>query len=98
MTRNELIAAMAEKADVSKEVAGRVLGMFMESVMAEVAAGGEVVLIGFGKFSMTERREREGRSPGTGEPIIIPAARIPKFTAGKEFKLKVSQPSGSVAP
>lgn len=97
MTRNELIAAMAAKADVSKEVAGKVLGMFMDTVMTEVAAGGEVVLIGFGKFSRAERQEREGRSPGTGEPIVIPAARKPKFTAGKDFKLKVSQPSESVA-
>lgn len=97
MTRNELIAALADKADVSKEVAGRVLGKFVDTVMTEVAAGGEVVLIGFGKFSMAERQEREGRKPGTGEAIVIPAARKPKFTAGKEFKLKVSQPAESIA-
>lgn len=89
MTRNELIAAMATDADVSKAVAGKVLGAFMDTVMAEVAKGEEVVLVGFGKFSSSVRLARDGRNPGTGETIKIPAARLPKFSAGAVFKAKV---------
>jgi len=63
--------------------------------MKEVARGGEVSLVGFGKFGSYERAERQGRKPGTTQPITKPitirAARVPKFSAGAEFKSLVEQ-------
>lgn len=91
MNRKELISAMAEESAVTKGVAERVLAAFMTLVMNEVASGGEVSLVGFGKFSSYERAERQGRKPGTAEPITIRAAHVPKFSAGAEFKSLVGQ-------
>jgi len=87
---------MAESAGVTKNVAERLLGAYTASVMKEVARGGEVSLgevslVGFGKFGSYERAERQGRKPGTTEPITIRAARVPKFSAGAEFKSLVEQ-------
>ncbi|TXH76807.1 HU family DNA-binding protein [Thiobacillus sp.] len=91
MNRKELITAMAESAGVTKNVAEKLLGAYTASVMKEVARGGEVSLVGFGKFGSYERAERQGRKPGTTEPITIRAARVPKFSAGAEFKSLVEQ-------
>lgn len=91
MNRKELITAMAASTGVSKIVAEKLLAAFTESVMKEVASGGEVSLIGFGKFGSYERAERQGRKPGTTEPITIRAAHVPKFSAGAEFKTLVGQ-------
>lgn len=91
MNRKELITAMAESAGVTKHVAEKLLAAFTASVMKEVARGGKVSLVGFGKFGSYMRAERQGRKPGTTEPITIPAAHVPKFSAGAEFKSLVGQ-------
>lgn len=91
MNRKELISAMAENAAVNKNVAERLLSAYIEVVMGEVARGGEVSLVGFGKFSSYERAERQGRKPGSAELITIRAAHVPKFSAGAEFKKLVGR-------
>lgn len=93
MNRKELISAMADNAGVTKNVAEKLLAAFTESVMKEVASGGEVSLVGFGKFSSYLRAERQGRKPGTTEAVIIAAAHVPKFKAGAEFKSLVENRS-----
>jgi DNA-binding protein HU-beta len=91
MNKTELVDFMATKADMSKASAARALEAFVEAVTTQVAQGGDVVLIGFGKFAATDRKAREGRNPATGAPLKIAAARIPKFSAGAVFKATVAQ-------
>ena len=86
MNKTELVAAMAEQAEVSKKDAEKVLKAFTEVVADELKKGGKVQLVGFGTFEVSERAAREGRNPKTKETIKIAASKAPKFKAGKALK------------
>jgi len=86
VNKSELIDAVAASADIPKAQAGRALDAFLESVTGALAKGEQVVLVGFGTFSVKDRAARTGRNPQTGDPIDIPAATIPAFKAGKALK------------
>ena len=86
MNKTELISAMSVKMGSTKKAAGEALDAFVESVVETVGAGEEVSIVGFGKFSVAERAEREGRNPQTGESITIAASKAPKFKASSNFK------------
>ena len=86
MNKNELISAVAEKADLTKAQAGEAVDALFEIVSDTLKSGDEVRIIGFGNFSVTERAATEGRNPRTGETIQIPASKTPKFKAGKGLK------------
>ena len=86
MNKTELVAALAEKAGVSKKDAEKVLKAFTDVVESELKKGGKVQLVGFGTFEVSERAAREGRNPATLQPIKIPASKAPKFKAGKALK------------
>ncbi|WP_341744840.1 HU family DNA-binding protein [Azonexus hydrophilus] len=89
MNKQELIAAIAEKTEVSQAVAGRVVACVLDTIVDTVSAGGEVAITGFGSFGVAERAAKEGRNPATGDKIKIPATKAPRFKAGKVFKDKV---------
>ncbi|NDO46623.1 HU family DNA-binding protein [Clostridium sp. MD294] len=86
MNKSDLVAAMAEKAEMSKKDAEKALKAFEEVVTNELAQDGKVQLVGFGTFEVVERAAREGRNPKTGEPMPIPASKAPRFKAGKALK------------
>jgi DNA-binding protein HU-beta len=86
MNKSELIDAIAAASDLTKSDAGKALDGFLEAVKAALGNGESVALVGFGTFSVKERAERKGRNPQTGEEIIIQAAKIPAFKAGKSLK------------
>lgn len=86
MNKAELIAAVAEKAEISKKDAEKAVKAFTDAVAEELIKGGKVQLVGFGTFEVAEREAREGRNPKTGAPMSIPAAKSPKFKAGKALK------------
>ena len=86
MNRVELIAAVAERADLSKKDAERALKAFTEVVTEELQKGEKIQLVGFGTFEVSERSAREGRNPKTGETMTIEACKAPKFKAGKALK------------
>ena len=86
MNKTELVAAMAEKAGLSKKDAEKALNACVESIEEAVKAGDKVSLIGFGTFETRERAAREGKNPRTGEKIKIAASKAPAFKAGKAFK------------
>ena len=86
MNKAELIMAMADRADITKKDAEKVLKVFTDIVFEELAKGEKVQLVGFGTFEVSERAAREGRNPQTGEAMTIEASRLPKFKAGKAFK------------
>ena len=86
MNKTELISAMSENANMTKVDAEKALKAFIDTVTEELKNGGKVQLVGFGTFEVTERAERQGRNPKTGEAITIPASKSPKFKAGKARK------------
>jgi DNA-binding protein HU-beta len=86
VNKSELIDAIAESADLSKASATRALDAALDGIVDALKSGDQVVLIGFGTFSVKDRAARTGRNPQTGAPIEISAARIPGFKAGKALK------------
>lgn len=86
MNKSELIDAIAESADLSKASATRALDAMIDTIADSLKGGDQVVLVGFGTFSVKDRAARTGRNPQTGAPIEIAAARIPSFKAGKALK------------
>ncbi|MFZ2727866.1 MAG: HU family DNA-binding protein [Methylococcaceae bacterium] len=86
MNKSELIDAIAESANLTKADAGRALDGFINAVTGALSKGESVALVGFGTYSVKDRAERKGRNPQTGEDIIIKAAKIPAFKAGKSLK------------
>ncbi|MBR4026893.1 MAG: HU family DNA-binding protein [Lachnospiraceae bacterium] len=86
MNKAELVAAIAEKSALSKKDAEAALKAFTDVVAEELQKGEKIQLVGFGTFEVSERAERIGRNPQTGEEMIIPASKAPKFKAGKALK------------
>ena len=86
MNRTELVAAMAEKTQLSKKDAEAALKAFVDVVSEEMKKGEKVQLVGFGTFEVSERAAREGRNPQTGKTMTIAASKTPKFKAGKALK------------
>ncbi len=86
MNKTELVAAMAEKAELSKKDTESALKAFIDVVTDELAKGEKVQLVGFGSFEVTERAAREGINPLTKKPMSIPASKAPKFKAGRGLK------------
>ena len=86
MNKTELIAAIAEKAGISKKDADKALAAFVAVVGDELKAGNKVQLIGFGSFEVKARAARQGINPLTKEKITIAASKSPVFKAGKAFK------------
>ena len=91
MNKSELVAHIATSAGLTKAQATAALQAVETSVIDTLANGGEVTLIGFGTFKVTDRAARTGRNPKTGEAITIAAAKVPTFKAGKAFKQAVNQ-------
>jgi DNA-binding protein HU-beta len=86
MTKAELIDKIASGTGLSKADASRALDSTLNSVRLALKKGQKVTLVGFGTFSVVKRKARKGRNPRTGQVISIPAAKVPKFTAGKALK------------
>jgi DNA-binding protein HU-beta len=91
MNKNELIAAVADSADLTKAKASEAVDAFIEAVSKAMAKGDEVRLVGFGTFATIKRKATEGRNPRTGEVIKIPASNQPKFKPGKALKDAVNK-------
>lgn len=91
MNKAELVAAMADRAGISKNDAEKALNAFVEVVGGELGKGGKVQLIGFGTFETVERAERTGKNPQTGEELKIAACKAPKFKPGKALKEEVNR-------
>ena len=86
MNKAELVKRMAEIAGTTKVNAEKLLDAFMQAVEEALAKGDKVVLVGFGSFQVVTRAEREGRNPKTGQPLKIPAKKVPKFVPGKKLE------------
>ncbi len=91
MNKTELVAAIADKAGISKKDASASLSAFTEVVTEELKKGEKIQLVGFGTFEVSKRAAREGRNPQTGATMKIAASKAPKFKAGKALKDAVNK-------
>lgn len=91
MNKTDLIEVIAQSAELSKAAAGRVLDGILDAITDALSKGKSVALVGFGTFVVSKRKQRIGRNPQTGETITIPAAKVPRFRAGKYLKDKVNK-------
>ncbi len=89
MNRVELIELLAERHELSKAEAGRVLATLLDAIVTTVKKGDAVSLVGFGTFKQSARSARTGRNPSTGATLKIAATKVPRFTAGAGFKAAV---------
>jgi DNA-binding protein HU-beta len=89
VNKSELIAAIAEKSELTKKDAEKAVNAFVSVVTEALANNEKVQLVGFGTFEVRERAERKGRNPQTKEEITIPASKAPVFKAGKALKESV---------
>ena len=86
MTKAEIVAKVAEGIKISKTAAGKALAIITDSISQAVRKGEKVTFVGFGTFSVVQRKARKGRNPRTGKEIKIAAKKAPKFTAGAALK------------
>src|SRR4051794_23391813 len=103
MTKAELVEDVARAAELTKKDAERLVEIVFESIIETLNQGEKIELRGFGSFRVRERGARRGRNPKTGDPVNIPAKRVPYFKPGKELKELIneestSEPKSSEAP
>ncbi|MBR5809028.1 MAG: HU family DNA-binding protein [Clostridia bacterium] len=91
MNKTELVAAVAEKAALSKKDAEKAVSAVVDTITAALADGDKVQLVGFGTFEVRERAARTGKNPRTGAAIKIEASKVPAFKAGQAFKNTVNK-------
>lgn len=90
MNKSELIQAIADEAELNKRDAAEFVDAFVSVVTQELKDGNDVTLVGFGKFYVVDKAERQGRNPKTGEALVIAAHTTPKFKAGTDLKKAVN--------
>lgn len=97
MTKAELVEDVARAAELTKKDAERLVEIVFESIIDTLNQGEKIELRGFGSFRVRERGARRGRNPKTGDPVNIPAKRVPYFKPGKELKelINEDQPAAS---
>ena len=99
MTKAELVEDVARAAELTKKDAERLVEIVFESIIETLNQGEKIELRGFGSFRVRERGARRGRNPKTGDPVSIPAKRVPYFKPGKELKELINDDNpGSPAP
>lgn len=86
MNKAQLIELVAEKTKSTKTQSELILDATLKVIQEALKKGDEVKLVGFGTFSKTTRKSRQGRNPKTGETVKIPSAHIPRFKPGKDLK------------
>ena len=91
MNKTELIAAVAEKTDLSKKDADAAVSAVLGAITGALKAGDKIQLVGFGTFEVRNRAAKQGRNPRTGETMTVPASKVPAFKAGKALKDAVAE-------
>jgi DNA-binding protein HU-beta len=91
VTKAEFTDRVASKSGLSKRDATKAVDAFLDSITDALKSGEQVSFTGFGKFSPQQRKERQGVNPRTGQKVTIPAARVPKFSAGSQLKQALKQ-------
>ena len=98
MTKAELVEDVARAAELTKKDAERLVEIVFESIIDTLNQGEKIELRGFGSFRVRERGARRGRNPKTGDPVDIPAKRVPYFKPGKELKELINEETAAAQP
>jgi DNA-binding protein HU-beta len=91
VTKQEFVEQVASKSGLSRSDASRAVDAVLDSITDALRSGNDVAFTGFGKFSASARKARQGVNPRTGEKVNIPATTVPKFTAGSQLKQAVKR-------
>ncbi len=86
LTKADLVDAVSEETELSKRQVGEIVDKILDEIRNALAKGEKVQLIPFGSFVVRDRKKREGRNPKTGAKLMIPARKVPAFTAGKGLR------------
>jgi DNA-binding protein HU-beta len=86
MNKSDFVAKVASAAGISKAAAEKAVDAGIDAITSTLKKGGKVTFVGFGTFSVAKRKARTGRNPATGQKMMIPATKVPKFSAGKQLK------------
>ena len=89
--KSDLVLQISKKANLTQKEAAAALGAFTAAIQDALSSGDSVTLIGFGTFLVRERAARSGHNPRTGEPLEIPAVKVPSFRPGKNLKEVVNK-------
>jgi len=99
MTKAEIIVKVAKEAKITRAAAAKALDVITGSIKHSIGKGEKVTLVGFGTFSVAQRKARKGRNPQTGKEIKIAAKKVPKFSAGASLKVAAfKSPTGGGGP
>jgi len=98
MTKAEIVEKVADEIKVSKTLAAKAFSVITSSIEQALKNGEKVTVIGFGTFSVADRKARKGRNPKTGKEIKIAAKKVPKFSAGAALKVAVSGKAAAAKP
>ena len=90
MNKTEFVDAVAERADVQKSDAAKIVDSLVEVIGEQLGKGDQITLVGFGTFLVSKREARKGRNPRTGEEIQIAASNVPRFKPGKALKESIN--------
>ncbi|MBQ7585922.1 MAG: HU family DNA-binding protein [Desulfovibrionaceae bacterium] len=96
MTKAEFVEKVATKSGITKAQSEKVLESFIQIIEETLKTEQRLALVNFGTFSVSERKERQGRNPQTGEPLTIPACKVVKFHPGKQLRDAVNQDQAAV--
>jgi DNA-binding protein HU-beta len=91
MNKSDLIDVVVKGAGINRSQADTAISSFLSGIEADLKKGGRVTLVGFGSFSVSNRKARTGRNPRTGQPLKIAARKAPKFSPGTELKVAVNR-------
>ena len=97
MTKAELVEEVSRVSDLTKKHSEVIVDTVFESIIEALKRGEKIELRGFGSFRVRERGARRGRNPKTGDPVSIPAKRVPYFKPGKELKELINEPNSQLA-
>jgi DNA-binding protein HU-beta len=92
MNKADLVARVAQDADLTKRQAEKVVDVLLESIQTALSRGERITVVGFGTFSVMARAAGKGRNPRTGQEIVLSARKTPKFSAGKGLRQAVKSP------
>ena len=98
MTKADIVAKVAGETGISKVAAAKALSVVIGSIEETIKKGGKVTFVGFGTFSVAERKARKGRNPQTGKEIKIAAKKVPKFSAGAALKAAANGKAAGAQP
>jgi DNA-binding protein HU-beta len=90
MRKSDLVKAVAHEVDQPETQVASVVNATFDAIQGALSSGDEVTITGFGTFRVSQRAEREGRNPQTGDPMTIPARKTPSFKPGSQLKRAVS--------